>query len=410
MPEYLAPGVFVEEISFKLKPIEGVSTSTAGFVGPCRSGPVAGEPELLTSLADFERIYGTSDPLQFGDISEPVHNYLAHAVRAFFNEGGKRCYIARIVNGSAGRGVDGNQPGPADYEGTEILVGGIKTKTGLRSFEDLDDISIVAAPGSSFDYGSVGGNCHAEAIARCLISHCEAMRYRVAVIDSVNGQNPGKVKDYRSTFDSQYAALYYPWIITVDPQSRQKIEVPPSGSICGIYARVDIEYGVHKAPANEEIRLASGLEIDINEQQHSVLNPLGINCLRYFKSRGYCVWGARTVSSDAEWKYINVRRYFSYLEHSIDRGARWTVFESNGAALWDEVRRSIEDFLLAEWKQGHMPGARPDEAYHVRCDRATMTQNDIDNGRLVCLIGVAPLRPAEFVIFRIGLKAADSTV
>ncbi len=409
MPEYLAPGVFVEEISFRQKSIEGVSTSTAGFVGPCRSGPVGGELELLTSLSDFESIYGSSDPLQFRDIKGPVHNYLAHAVRAFFKEGGKRCYVARIVNGSLDKGGDGNQPGPADYEGMETLVDGVKTKTGLRSFEDRDDISVVAAPGASFDYGKVGGNCHAEAIARCLISHCERMRYRVAVIDSVNGHNPGEVKAYRSTFDSSHAALYYPWIVTVDPLSRKKIEVPPSGSICGIYARVDSDRGVHKAPANEEIRLANGLEIVMNDQQHSMLNPLGINCLRYFRRRGYRVWGARTASSDPEWKYLNVRRYFACLEHSIDRGTQWAVFEKNNVGLWDNVRRVIEDFLFNEWKQGHILGAKPEEAFYVRCDRATMTQNDIDNGRLVCLIGVAPVRPAEFVIFRIGQKTADWT-
>jgi len=406
VPEYLAPGVFVEETAFRTKSIEGVGTSTAGFVGPCRSGPVGGEPELLTSLSDFERIYGSSDPLHFGDIKEPVHNYLAHAVHAFFKEGGKRCYVARIANGSLENGGDGNQPGPADYEGMEVLVNGVKTSTGLRSFEDRDDISIVAAPGSSFDYDSIGGSYHAEAITRCLISHCERMRFRIAVVDSVKGHDLARVKAYRSTFDSKFAALYYPWIITLDPLTGNNIEVPPSGSICGIYARVDSERGVHKAPANEEIRLATGLEVDVNKQQQSILNPLGINCLRYFSSRGYRVWGARTASSDPEWKYISVRRYFSYLKHSIEQGTRWAVFENNNAQLWANVRGSIEDYLRNEWRQGHITGAKPEEAYFVRCDRTTMTQNDLDNGRLICLIGVAPVKPAEFVIFRIGQKTA----
>jgi phage tail sheath protein FI len=406
MPEYLAPGVFVEEIAFRNKSIEGAGTSSAGFVGPCRSGPIGGELEPLTSTSDFERIYGTSNPLQFGDTTGPVLNYLAHAVRAFFKEGGRKCYVARIVNGSPDKGSDGNQPCPADYEGVETLIDGVKTKTGLRSFEDLDDISIVATPGATFDFDGVGGNFHAEAITQILISHCEQMRYRVAVIDSVNGHDTGKVRAYRSTFDSKYAALYYPWIGSVDPLTGKNIEVPPSGSVCGIYARVDRERGVHKAPANEEIRLASGMEFDINRQQQSILNPLGINCLRYFKSRGYRVWGARTASSDPEWKYINVRRYFAYLEHSIDRGTQWTVFENNAAALWNKVRQSIEDFLFNEWRQGHLAGTRPEEAYSVRCDRSTMTQGDIDNGRLICDIGVAPVRPAEFVILRIARTTA----
>jgi len=407
MPKYLAPGVYVEQTGFRSKPIEGLGTSTAGFIGPCRSGPIGGELELLTSISDFESIYGTSGPLDFRDIEGPVHNYMAHAVRAFFAEGGKRCYVARVVSGSADKGSDGNQPGPADYAGMDILIDGVKAKTGLRSFEDLDDISIVAAPGATFDYGNVGGISHAEAITRSLISHCEMMRYCVAVIDSVNGHDPGEVSAFRSTFDSKYAALYYPWISTADPLTRREIEVPPSGSICGIYARVDRQRGVHKAPANERIKLASGLEVDINEQQQALLNPLGINCLRYFRSRGYQVWGARTISSDSEWKYINVRRYVAYLEHSIDQGTQWTVFERNGAALWNNVRQSIEDFLLNEWKKGALAGVKPEDAYFVRSNRNTMTQNDIDSGRLVCEIGVAPVRSAEFVIFRIVQKTAD---
>lgn len=408
MPEYLAPGVFVEETSFRKKAIQGVDTSTVGFVGPCRSGPIGGQLKLLTSFFDFECIYGMSDPIHFGDIKESVHNYLAHAVRAFFKEGGKRCYVARVVNGSPEKGSIGNQPTPADYEGLETLVNGVKMKTGLRSFEDLDDISIVAAPGASVDFYGAGGTDHAEAIARCLISHCEKMRYRVAVIDSVKGHDIVKLKNFRSTINSKYAALYYPWINSVDPITRKKADVPPSGAVCGIYARVDSEHGVHIAPANEEIRSANGLELDVNKAQQSILNPLGVNCLRHFKRRGYLVWGARTASSEPEWKYINVRRYFSYLEHSIDRGTQWTVFEKNEAVLWNEVRQAIEEFLFNEWKQGRLAGARPEEAYYVRCDRTTMTQNDIDNGRLVCMVGAAPAKPAEFVIFHIAQKTLGS--
>ena len=182
----------------------------------------------------------------------------------------------------------------------------------------------------------------------------------------------------------------------------------PSGFVTGIYARSDILYGVHKSPANEVIRGALGFEVMINKGQQDVLNPEGINCSRFFEGRGYRVWGARTATSDPEWKYVNVRRYFLYLERSIDRGTQWCVFENNGDALWANVRRTIEDFLFNEWKSGHLFGTKPEEAYFVRCDRTTMTQNDFDNGRLVCLIGVSPLRPAEFVIFRIGQKTADA--
>lgn len=639
MPEYLAPGVFVEETSFRQKTIEGVSTSTTGYVGPCRYGPVDGEPELLTSFTDFERIYGGIDRLEFEDIGEPSHNYLAHAVRAYFEEGGRRLYVARtfhdagsgdpgiaswspdispagyqflarhpgaagnftvtlifklgdnalhtapvdpadpdgstysvlrgvgefdvvlagavmsppasppgeeewywveeyfdttlnrdqhrlrridataspsdvtvnldevthvrkltvsVLVGSLGRfgfeqswedlsihpqhrnslsniftdtpsdrstalfvplvfetdltdgaalaealmqndnlagsgavidqfsltgtqssdasrsfrvsltnGNDGDQPNPSDYAGSEGADDGVKS--GLRSFEDVEDISIIAAPGSSFDYSDVGGTDHAEAIARRLITHCERMRYRVAVLDSINGNILSEVRDYRAIFDSTRASLYYPWIRTFDPLTEQYINVPPSGSMTGIFARNDVNRGVHKAPANEVIRMAAGLEFVLNKAEQEVLNPLGINCLRFFEGRGYRIWGARTATSDPEWKYLNVRRYFAFLERSIERGTQWAVFENNGPILWSNIRQTIEDFLFNEWRQNHLLGNKPDQAFFVRCDRSTISQNDLDNGRLVCLIGVSPLKPAEFVIFRIGQKTADAS-
>jgi phage tail sheath protein FI len=179
--------------------------------------------------------------------------------------------------------------------------------------------------------------------------------------------------------------------------------------VAGIYARNDTEHAVFKAPANEVVRLAIDFEQRLNKGQQDVLNPQGVNCFRFFPGRGFLLWGARTISDDPEWKYISVRRYFAYLEHSIDRGTQWVVFENNGPQLWDNVRRTIEDFLLNEWKMGGLLGDKPEQAYFVRCDRSTMTQNDLDNGRLVCLIGVAVVKPAEFVIFRIGQWTAPTT-
>jgi hypothetical protein len=184
--------------------------------------------------------------------------------------------------------------------------------------------------------------------------------------------------------------------------------LPPSGFVTGIYARSDIARGVFKAPANEVVRGLTKFEININKPRQDVLNPEGINALRFFEGRGNRVWGARTISSDPEWKYVNVRRLFIYLEHSIDKGTQWAVFEPNNERLWANIRSTIEDFLLVQWKQGALMGAKPEQAYFVRCDRTTMTQNDLDNGRLICLIGVAPTYPAEFVIFRIGQWTADS--
>jgi uncharacterized protein len=178
--------------------------------------------------------------------------------------------------------------------------------------------------------------------------------------------------------------------------------VPPCGHIAGIYARSDNEYNVSKDPANEVIAGIDSLQLQINNQLQGTLNPLGINCLRYFKTYGNLVWGGRTISADPDWKYINVRRLFIYLEHSIADGTQWVVFQSNDDALWARVRRSVSDFLTTAWMQGLLMGQTKDQAFFVRCDRTTMTQADIDNGRLIMVIGVAPLKPAEFVIFQIG--------
>jgi phage tail sheath protein FI len=224
-----------------------------------------------------------------------------------------------------------------------------------------------------------------------------------------------QIRDYRGRFDSKYGALYHPWIEILDPTQRlaqgapqDRLLLPPSGFVAGIYARSDIERGVHKAPANEVVRGLTKFESNINKARQDVLNPEGINALRFFEGRGNRVWGARTVSSDPEWKYVNVRRLFLYIEHSIDKGTQYAVFEPNNERLWANIRSSIEDFLLVLWRDGALLGSKPEEAYFVRCDRTTMTQNDLDNGRLIVLVGVAPVKPAEFVIFRIGQFTADA--
>lgn len=401
------PGVYVEDGDLGDKPIEGVSTNTAAFVGPTRCGPTQGRPDLLTSFADFERVYGGLEHLDFDDVAAPVPNDTAHAVRAFFAEGGEWAYVARIFRPGAEEGErptgpgDGRRPTAADYEGSD-------GPSGLRALEDLEDISIVAAPGSTRDTGCGEDRHNAEAVMQLLIAHCERVRYRVAVLDSINGQSPDDIRGLRGALDSSHAALYYPWVSIDDPLAGGEILLPPSGFVAGIYARTDAERGVHEAPANQVIRSARGLEVTLDKAQQEVLNPLGINCLRHLEGLGFRVWGARTVSSDPEWKYVNVRRYFLYLERSIDKGTEWAVFEPNGESLWDRVRHSIERFLHGELTAGRLQGAKPEDAFFVRCDRTAMTQADIDAGRLVCLIGVAPVRPAEFVIFRIGQKTADS--
>ncbi len=672
MPEYLAPGVFVEETSFRAKTIEGVSTTTTGFIGATRTGPVHLEPDIITSLGDFEQVYGGGEALEFTDTGS-TPNFLWHAVRAFFTEGGKRLYVTRVFKplgndnytpiaaademsvaaptgtppryqdgharvtalldqgllirarhpGAAGNlrvrvtlkgranilgsgtdpitrtrrttvgalsdldlvwvrdvtsppdaddvgrfcvahwneddavwefeavpagsppaapegrltldqlfpdprpdlgdtlrvvtlgvsllsrdgsrelatwsdlpvdpghrsgasgdslfdrfaseprsaadarllplviardearvtdaadvltllfdgdalsllvpsaaealrritvldkltigvsasflldgGHDGQRPQAGDYEGEADADRDYAL--GLRQFEDIEDISIVAAPGSTWDYANYEAD--AEAIAGLLIAHAERMRYRIAVLDSAQRHTIAEVRNMRARIDSKHAALYYPWVTVLDPITRNEIDLPPSGFVAGIYARNDVDRGVWKAPANEVVRLALGFETLVNKGQQEVLNPEGINCFRFFEGRGMRLWGARTISSDPEWKYVNVRRYFAYLERSIDKGTQWAVFEPNGEQLWANVRRTIEDFLLNEWQNGALLGDKPEKAFFVRCDRSTMTQNDLDNGRLICLIGVAPLKPAEFVIFRIGQWTADRKV
>jgi uncharacterized protein len=248
-----------------------------------------------------------------------------------------------------------------------------------------------------------------------LIEHCERLRYRIAVVDPPRDSSISQVREFRSQFDTKYGALYYPWVRLVDPTRKPDpggptpmLDLPPSGYVAGIYARSDIERGVHKAPANEVVLGIDSFVTNITFDRQSVLNPEGINALRFFEGRANRVWGARTMSSDPEWKYVNVRRLFIYLEHSIDRSTQWAVFEPNNERLWASIRQTIEDFLLATWRTGALMGTRPEEAFFVRCDRTTMTQNDLDNGRLICLIGVAPTYPAEFVIFRIGQWTADA--
>jgi Bacteriophage tail sheath protein len=297
-------------------------------------------------------------------------------------------------------GNDGAEPTQAAYEAA------------LEFLDRLEDISIIAAPGHS----AAALTSDFQGIQGALISHAERRRaYRIAVLDTPPAQAVSEARAVRSCIDSTYAALYYPWVIVSNPLARpgddsipREIPLPPSGFVCGIYARTDVDRGVFKAPANEIVRGALRFESDINFAQQEVLNPIGVNCLRYLSGRGFRLWGARTASSDPEWKYVNVRRYFNFLEASIDRSTQWAVFEPNGERLWANIRETVESFLYGEWRSGALLGASPKEAFFVRCDRSTMTQNDLDNGRLICLIGVAVVKPAEFVIFRIGQKTADA--
>jgi uncharacterized protein len=311
-------------------------------------------------------------------------------------------------------GLDGAEAGPDDLKGEEADLDDANIKaTGLTALGEVDDIAIVAMP----DAGAYENEDQRMLATGYLLEHAETLKYRIAVVDGPRGASMNEIRKFRGQFDSKYGALYHPWIEILDPLERPtqgapptKLYVPPCGSVAGIYARSDIERGVHKAPANEVVRGLTRFELNINKARQDVLNPEGINALRFFEGRGNRVWGARTMSSDPEWKYVNVRRLFIYIEHSIDKGTQFAVFEPNNPQLWANVRQAIEDFLLVLWRDGALLGDKPEQAFFVRCDRTTMTQNDLDNGRLICLIGVAPTKPAEFVIFRIGQFTADAKI
>jgi uncharacterized protein len=525
MPEYLAPGVYVEESDIAPKPIGGVSTSTTGFLGLTERGPVS--PNLITSYDEFERLYGG-----FTDGS-----YLAYSIDGFFRNGGIRCYVARIHNpdtfgiarseetvrdgtvtiSALGPGDWGNRiyykiehstlyDDPNDnenfntffkmmiiYYGEKISAATIQTDiqditnntikplkgriiekydnisiqptspfyyknkidgisqliriydnferkklnpdqierpggsagislktlsngsganseiitenyngvtdffiaddppigTGLKGLAVINDISIIVAPDDGSD-SSLGTK---------LIDHCSSLKDRFAILNTqINAAvQPDNIP---TPTDNKYAAIYFPWINIIDPVTGDKKLIPPSGHIAAIHARTDTERGVHKAPTNESIRSVVSLQVNIDKSKQEILNNKGINVIRYFPGRGILVWGARTISKDPLWKYVNVRRLFIFIEKSVKRSTQWAVFEPNNERLWSRIKATLNQFLTNVWKDGALMGTTPEEGFFVKCDRTTMTQSDIDNGRLIVMVGIAPTKPAEFVIFR----------
>lgn len=297
-----------------------------------------------------------------------------------------------LLNGS--NGSEGSISA-ADFIGTDNGPG---KRTGIQAFIDNDVVSIMAVP------GIIDPN-----VQLMLVAHCENLGSRFAVLDVPKESK--KVNDvivHRNIFDSNYAALYHPWLQVYDSLDKKNMFMPPSGSIMGIYARSDNSRGVHKAPANEVVKGCSGLDCQYNKGEQDILNPKGVNLIRSFPGQGIRVWGARTCSSNALWKYVNVRRLFIYLEESIKANTNWVVFEPNDELLWIRVSRTIESFLTTLWRNGALMGSTTDEAFYVRIGRETMSQDDIDNGRLICVIGIAPVKPAEFVIFRITQKTGEN--
>src|SRR5215468_4626993 len=406
---YLSPGVYIEEVDRGTKPIEAVGTSTAAFIGESSVGPT-NEAVLVTNWAQYTRT--------FGDFSHSTH--LAHAVYGFFNNGGTKAFICNVSTktvtaeqaakdaekkeAEAKKAAESGKPATAAAAATAapaaaaavnpgLFIGkdeGPGRRTGLNVFNDIPEISLVLAPGQADP-----------AIQDAVISHCENNKYRFAILDSAEELGKDGIAKMPKPRDSQYAAYYFPWIQVYDPD-KGNIFVPPSGHMAGIYARSDAERGVHKAPANEIVRGALEACTPITKGEQDTLNPSGINCIRSFTGRGLRVWGARTLSSDPAWRYVNVRRLFNYIEKSIERGTQWVVFEPNDQYLWTAVIRDVSAFLRGAWRDGMLFGFVPEEAFFVKCDEELNPPDVRDRGQLVIEVGLAPVKPAEFVIIRLS--------
>lgn len=380
MTEPLSPEVYIEETQTPIKRIEGVDTETALLIGVTANGPDLAT--TVTSYADFLNAFGTpaSEPElairdRWATDDEGGHWWqFSSSVKGFFDNGGQQAVINRIPANS-----------PENLTPDDFV-------TAIESLSDLTDVSLCLAPGM-----------WSSKVQAALIKRCERRGDSFAILDPPPALDINGIRTFRSGRSSSYAALYYPWL-NIDG-----IETASSGHVAGIYARSDHERGVHKAPANEEIRGISKLAREVSSADQVLLNQDGINALRSFPGHGSRVWGGRTLSPDPEFKYINVRRLLIYLERSIDVGTQWVQFEPNNERTWANVRLAISDFLLNIWRDGALMGVTPENAFFVKCDRSTMTQNDLDNGRLICLIGVAVMKPAEFVLFRIGQWTAEAT-
>ncbi len=352
MPEYSAPGVYVDETSNQIRHIEPAAMGVVGFVAPLPSGPI--EATCITSMAELAATYGLEDTLR-------------RVVHGFFENGGRTLWVARVEDATT----------LASWEAA------------LECLGPIEDISVVAAPGAT--EGPLGAE-----VRDALVRHVEA-HDRLAVLDAPDMG----VEAWRAAVDSPRAAIYHPGLLVREGDSLHR--VPPSGHVCARFTTVPI----HQAPVGP-LAGVEGVTVAVDENEHAALNIQGINVIRYFPQQGVLIWGARLASANPDWRYVHLRRTVDWIERSLARGLLWVVFEPNGEPLWANVCQTAGAFLGDCWRQGMLLGTTPGEAFFVRCDRSTMTQNDLDNGRLVVLMGVALLRPAEFTIFRLGFKTADA--
>lgn len=406
LPEHLSPGVFVEETRLAGHQIDGVSTSTAAFLGLTVRGPIGAVSDPISNYNGFERVYGDDSDLILA--GHAYTNYMAHAVRSFFDNGGKRLFVVRVSTPQEQAKGSAKLRSNAFHDlFRRILRPHFEARKApratyrdaLKQLENAAEVSIIAAPSAAHSFDDpIEAAAYLRSVQVELITHAEKMQHRFAVLDSPPNQSPQDIATFATTLDSSHAALYYPWLKEASSDAKS---VPPSGAVCGIYARTDHQRGVWKAPANVTITRISGFEREVLAMEQEMLNPVGVNVSREIPTRGLCLWGARTLSSDPEWRYVSVRRYLSFLERSISDGIGWTIFEVNNEPLWAECTNRIELFLLDNLRQGALQGQTASDAFFVGCDRTTMTQSDIDNGRLIAEVGVAILKPAEFAILRI---------
>jgi phage tail sheath protein FI len=512
MPTYLTPGVYVEEVPSTSKPIEGVGTSIAAFVGLAPGGPV-NTPMRISNWTQFAKIFGDPSEPDNGPFMEGA--YLAHAVYGFFQNGGGLCWVVRVgagdgdaarpqaalpaasdksieafhvealkdVNGgvkvelseepSAGEGadptyklvVDAGSDGKEEYDGLTLkkgrqnlatkvnaaskflkiteaaglpdarpatgtytlsapsssaedvkatdFEGDVARRKGMGGLAAVDEITMVCMPDAmTLANGGGGDDTQLRDLQGKMIAHCEGAGDRMAILDAPPNLLPQEILEWRMNtagYDSKFATLYYPWIEVMDPLSNQPMLVPPSGHVAGVWCRTDSTRGVHKAPANEVVMGVNGLGFQVTQGEQGGLNKVGINCIRSFPGRGIRIWGARTLSSDPEWRYINVRRLFNYIAESIMEGTQWSVFEPNDERLWMQLRIAASNFLTRTWREGALFGATPDQAYFVKCDAETNPPEVIEAGQVICEIGIAPVKPAEFVVFRLSQFSAGGT-
>jgi uncharacterized protein len=502
MPTYLTPGVYVEEVSSGSKPIEGVATAVAAFVGLLPGGPI-NKPMRISNWTQFATIYGDPQNPENGPFMEGA--YMAHSVYGYFQNGGSLAWIIRVgseksspapraalpsatdkeVEALSAVALDGVsdtvkveiteeplQEGkePADHTYNVVVTSGeereeypglslkkgrtylatkvnaasklikieetgatlpdvrvasgtytlsvpsvavdkvsagdfegdVANRTGMGNASALDEVTMLVMP----DVVNLNGDgAQMRDLQGKMIAHAELMGDRMAILDVPDGLLPQDVLEWRMNtagYDSKMAALYYPWIEVMNPLTRRPMRMPPSGHMAGVWARVDETRGVHKAPANEVIRGANGLAFQITHAEQGALNRNGINCIRAFPGRGIRAWGARTLSSDPEWRYINVRRLFNFVSESIMLGTQWSVFEPNDPKLWAKLTTNVRSFLSRVYRSGALFGASADEAFYVKCDAETNPPELIEAGQVVCEVGIAPVKPAEFVIFRLS--------